>query len=195
MLVITGTGRSGTTAIALWLKEMNLLPYEGEYIEQFHSGLEPIDVSRVNSAIWLGNDAPMQSLPAQEAAIRDFNYPIVKDAMFFYGNVLDTWLSVRKDMKFLISIRKFSLVEKSRMNVKQMNQVRSPKELEADFGRFLSLIIFNKLPYEIICFPDFLDNYKEVHKKIKALDPSLKINYKKGEVAWNKVIKKSKVHF
>ena len=195
MLVITGTGRSGTTALALWLKELDLLPYEGEYIEQFHSGLEPRDVRRVNSAIWLGNDAPMQSLPAQEFAIREFEYPIVKDPMFFYGNVLDTWLSVRRDMKFLISIRKFSNVEKSRINVKQMNQVRSPKQLEADFGRFLSLIVFNKLPYEIICFPDFLDSYEEVHQKITALDPTLKIDFKKGEAAWKKVIKKSKVHF
>jgi len=195
MLVITGTGRSGTTALALWLKELNLLPYEGEYIEQFFSGLEPREVKRVNSAIWLGNDAPMQSIPAQESAILDVDYSVIKDPMFFYGNVLDTWISVRKDLKFLIAIRKFSIVEKSRLNVGQINQARNAQELQSDFGKFLSTIIFNKLPYEIICFPDFLDSYKEVHTKIMALDPTLNIDFKKGEKAWKTVIKKHLVHY
>lgn len=195
MLVITGTGRSGTTALAQWLQELNLLPYEGEYVAQFYSGLEPRDVKRVNSAIWLGNDAPMQSIPAQAAAIRDFDYPIVKDPMFFYGNVLDTWLSVRKDLKFLVSIRKFANVEKSRRSVGQINQARNPQELQSDFGKFLSTVVFNKLPYEIICFPDFLDSYEEVHEKIMKLEPSLKINYAKGETAWKKVVQKNLVHF
>jgi hypothetical protein len=137
----------------------------------------------------------MQSLPAQEAAIREFNYSVVKDPMFFYGNVLTTWLSVRKDMRFLISIRNFSLVEKSRISVKQINQRRNPQELQADFGKFLSTIIFNKLPYEIICFPDFLDSYEDVHEKIMKLDPTLEIGFEEGRVAWEKVVKKNLVHF
>lgn len=195
MLVITGTGRAGTTAIAQWLEELGLLPYKGEYIEQFHSGLEPRDVKRVNSAIWIGNDAPMQSIPAQEAAIREFDYSIVKDNMFFYGNVLDTWLSVRKDLKFLISIRKFPNVEKSRRNANQINKIRNTQELQGDFGKFLSTIIFNNLPYEIISFPNFIESYDEVYEKIMELEPSLNIDKKKGKIAWEKVIKKHLVEY
>ena len=195
MLVITGSGRSGTTIIAQWLEELNLLPYDGEYIEQFYSGLEPRDVKRVNSAIWIGNDAPMQSFPAQQAAIIGFDYSIIKDSMFFHGNVLDTWVSVRTDLKFLICIRKFSQIEKSRRRVNQMNKVRTPKELEGDFGKFLSGVIFNKIPFEIISFPDFVDSYEEVYNKVKALEPNLKINKRKGEIAWDKVVNKSLLSF
>ena len=195
MLVITGTGRSGTTALAQWLKELNLLPYEGEYIKQHYSGLEPFDVSRVNSAIWIGNDAPMQSIPAQEAAIRAVDYSIIKDDKFFYSNVLDTWLSVRQDLKFLITIRNFTKVEKSRRAVGQLNKVRTPEQLNSDFGKFLHRVILNKLPYQIICFPDFLDSYEEVHEKFKLLAPEIEINFEEGKLAWDKVINKNLVHY
>ena len=195
MLVITGTGRSGTTALAQWLKELNLLPYEGEYIKQHYSGLEPFDVSRVNSAIWIGNDAPMQSIPAQEAAIRAVDYSIIKDDKFFYSNVLDTWLSVRKDMKFLITIRNFSKVEKSRRAVGQLNKIRTPEQLNSDFGKFLHRVILNKLPYQIICFPDFLDSYEEVYEKFKLIAPEIEINFEEGKLAWDKVINKNLVHY
>ena len=195
MVIITGTGRSGTTVLAKWLKELDLLPYEGEYVPQHYSGLEPIDVSRVNSAIWIGNDAPMQSIPAQESAIRQIDYSIVKDDKFFYGNVLDTWLSVRKDIKFLITIRNFHKVEKSRRAVGQLNKIRTPEQLNYDFGKFLSRVILNKIPYEIICFPDFLDTYEEVHEKFKLLSPKIEIDFEIGKAAWEKVIDKNLVHY
>ena len=195
MLVITGTGRSGTSAIAKWLDECNLLPYKGEWVDQFYAGYEPFDVSRVNSAIWIGNDAPMQSFPAQEAVIRSVEYPIVKDPKFFYGNVLSTWLSVRKDLKFLICIRNFHNVERSRREVNQIAQLRTPDQLRSDFGTFLSTLIFNGLPYEIVCFPQFLDEYDLVYEKIMKLEPTLELDYKIGKKAWKKVINKSLVHF
>ena len=197
MIIITGTGRSGTTALAQWLDELELLPYKGEYIPQHFSGLEPADVSRVNSAIWLGNDAPMQSIPAQEAAIKSFEYDIIKDDSFFYGNVLDTWLSVRKDMKFLITIRNFHKVEKSRRAAGQLNKIRTPEQLNSDFGKFLSRIILNDLPYEIISFPNFLDEYEQVYQVFRKIAPEIikETDFEKGREAWNKVIDKSKVHF
>ena len=195
MLIITGTGRSGTTAIAQWLDEMGLLPNKGEYVPQHFSGLEPADVSRVNSAIWLGNDAPMQSIPAQEHAIRAFEYTVFKDDKFFYGNVLDTWLSVRKDMKFLITIRNFHKVEKSRRAAGQLNKIRTPEQLNLDFGKFLSRVILSKLPYEIVSFPNFLDEYEDVYDKVTALSPELNIDKEIGREAWNKVIDKTKIHF
>ena len=83
MLVITGTGRSGGSAIAEWLYESKVLPYESERIPQFYSGFEPKDIARLNSAIWLGNDAPLQSLKVQGEMIKDCNYKIIKENSFF----------------------------------------------------------------------------------------------------------------
>jgi hypothetical protein len=191
MLIITGTGRSGNTVIALWLRELGLLPYDGEIIPKFSAGLEPKDVRRVNSAIWLGNDAPLQSIPAQENAIKEFKYSVVKDSMFFYGNVLNTWLSVRNDLKFLVTIRNFTHVHKSLVQNKQLNRVRTPEEIQSECGKFFSQIILNKLPYETICFPDFVEDYDDVHEKIMTLEPSLNIDYKKGKEVWEEVIQKN----
>lgn len=194
MLVITGSGRAGTSMIALWLKKLERLPYDSEFIPQFSAGYEPVDVSRLNSAIWLGNDPPFQSIPAQEQAIKGFNYSIIKDSKFFYGNVLNTWLSVRKDLKFLICLRKFSEVYKSRLNIRQLNQARKPDELEKDLGKFISQLVFNNIPFEFVYFPAFLDNYEEVYNKLHKLEPSLNIHYKNGEKIWNECVDKNIIH-
>ena len=190
MLIITGTGRSGNTIIALWLRELGLLPYEGEIVPKFCAGLEPKDVRRVNSAIWIGNDAPLQSIPAQENAIKNFKYSVVKDSMFFYGNVLNTWLSVRQDLKFLVTVRNFTDVHKSLVKTKQLNRVRSVEEIQSECGKFFSQLILNKLPYETICFPAFAEEYDDVHEKIMTLAPELKIDYKHGKEVWTEVIQK-----
>ena len=195
MLVITGTGRSGTSAITLWLKKCGLIDYPTQWVEQFNSGLEPSDVDRVNSAIWIGNDAPMQSIPAQMEAIGKINYKIIKDPKFFYGNVLRTWIDKRKDLKFLICMRKFSNVHKSRIRVNQLNQVRTPEQLTSDFGRFLSNLIFNNMDYEIICYPDFIDQHKLVYNKIKKLDPNIKLDFDESKKVWEETMDRSMVHF
>ena len=194
MLVITGTGRSGTSIIASWLKKCGLIKYESEWIPQFNSGYDTPDVSRLNSAIWLGNDPQLQSIPAQTVAIKSFDYDIVKDSKFFYGNVLNTWLSIRKDMKFLICLRKFNSVQKSRLNLSQFNMARTPEQLENDLGRFVSQLIFNNIPFEFVTYPEFTDSYDEVYEKIKKLYPEIDINIDTGRKIWDEIIDKSKLH-
>jgi hypothetical protein len=194
MLVITGTGRSGTSIIAAWLKKCGVLDYESEWIPQFNSGYDTPDVSRLNSAIWLGNDPQLQSIPAQTTAIKGFKYDIVKDPKFFYGNVLNTWLSVRNDMTFLICLRKFNAVHKSRLNLSQLNMARKPEELENDLGRFISQLVFNEIPFEFVTFPEFTESYDEVYAKVKKLHPEIDINIDTGRKIWDELIDKSKLH-
>ena len=196
MLVITGTGRSGTSAIAKWLDECGVLPYESEWIPQFNSGYEPKDVSRLNSAIWLGNDAPLQHLPTQEKMIREFDYSVIKDPMFFYGNVLDTWLSVRKDLTFLICLRDFAQVERSRRRANQLNQIKTPEELKACFGSFLSMLIFKGINYEIVCYPNFIGEHKKVYDFINKLDKTIleNISKSKSKKIWDSVMDISLAH-
>jgi hypothetical protein len=194
MLVITGTGRSGTSVVAAWLKKCGVLNYESEWIPQFNSGYDTPDISRLNSAIWLGNDPQLQSIPAQTTAIKAFEYDIVKDPKFFYGNVLNTWLSVRNDMKFLICLRKFNAVHKSRLSLSQLNMARKPEELEKDLGSFISQLVFNQIPFEFVTFPEFTENYDEVYEKIKKLHPEIDINIDTGRKIWNELINKSKLH-
>ena len=197
MLIITGTGRSVTSIIAAWLKKCGVIDYESEWIPQFNSGYDTPDVSRLNSAIWLGNDPALQSIPAQTVAIKGFEYDIVKDSKFFYGNVLNTWLSIRKDLTFLICLRKFSEVQKSRMNISQLSMVRKPEELENDLGKFVSQLVFNDIPFEFIKFPDFSSEYDLVYSKLEKLHPDIvqKISVETGRKIWNDIIDETKLHF
>jgi len=194
MLVITGTGRSGTSIIAAWLKKCGMIDYESEWIPQFNSGFDTPDVSRLNSAIWLGNDPALQSVPAQTTAIKAFEYNIIKDPKFFYGNVLNTWLSIREDMTFLICLRKFNQVHKSRLNLSQLSMARKPEELENDLGRFVSQLVFKKIPFEFVTYPDFTDSYEEVYKKLHTLHPELDINLERERKIRDDLIDKSKLH-
>lgn len=197
MLIITGTGRSGTSVIAAWLKELGLMENLTEWIPQTSSGYDTRDVSRVNKAIVLGNDAAMQSIPAQTEAIRGFKHEIIKDPIFFYGNALNTWLDVRKDFKVLICLRKFQHVHKSRMRVQQHNLAFTPEELRIELGRFVSELIFNEIPYEVITFPSLLDSYDDVYERIKVLYPAIeeKVSIEDGRKAWEQIVKKNLVHY
>ncbi len=202
MLIITGTGRSGSSAIAEWLSKSKILPYESERIPQFYSGFEPKDVSRLNSAIWLGNDAPLQSLDVQGKMIKEFDYQIIKENSFFYGNGLDTWLSNRTDLKFLICLRNFSQVEKSRRKVNQLNKIKTTEELKLCFGSFLSHLIFKNIEYKIIQFPNFIDEHDLVYKSINELNSDylidkfgMKISMSKSKKIWNETMDKSLINF
>lgn len=195
MLIVTGTGRSGTSLIAAWLKKCGVLKNEAEWIPQFNAGFDNEEVGRINKAIWLGNDPYYHTVEAQTTAIKNVKEKVVKDTNFFYGFVADTWVNARTDIKFLICLRKFSAVHKSRLNVKQLLQARKPEDLETDFGKFLSKLVFNKIPFEIICFPDFMDEYDTVYKKVKELDPKLDISYETGKKIWKEVVDKTLVHY
>lgn len=197
MLIVTGTGRSGTSVIATWLKELGLMDNLTDWVQQNNSGYDTRDVARVNSAIVLGNDPAMQSIPAQSEAIRGFQHEIVKDPLFFYGNALNTWLDVRRDFKVLICLRKFQHVHKSRLRVQQHNLAFDPDKLRMELGKFMSELLFNEIPYEVITFPSFLDSYDEVYGKIKALYPAIedKVEIEFGREAWESIVKKNLVHY
>jgi hypothetical protein len=202
MLIITGSGRSGTSAIAKWMSECDLITYDSEWIPQFYSGYEPKDVSRLNSAIWLGNDAPLQSLQAQEEMIKSFDYKIIKENSFFYGNVLSTWLSHRDDFKFLICLRNFHQVEKSRRRVNQLNKIKTPEEMKTRFGTFLSELVFKNIDFEIVKFPDFIDEHEKVYNKVKNLGEEYLVksngdmlSFEESKNIWNKVMDKNIIEY
>ena len=195
MLVITGTGRSGTSLVAKFLKKCGVLDYEAEWVEQFNSGLDHPEASRINKAIWQGNDPYYYSVEAQTQSIKTIPNKIIKETNFFNGHVLDTWLGARNDLKFLICLRKFTAVQKSRKYYQQLLQLKSPEALENEFGRFLSKLVFKKIPYEIVCFPNIIEDYDTVYKKLKSLEPNIDINWATGKKYWEEIADKTMVHF
>jgi len=197
MLVITGTGRSGTSAITKWLNELGLIEYQSNWINKFNAGLEPSDVSKVNGSIWIGNDPDFNSIKEQKKAIKKINYPVIKDPKFFYGEVLSTWLEVRDDLQFLVCIRNFSSVYKSRQRVSQLAQAKNPTELRQAYGNFMYNMNMNHTPNETIVFPDFLNSFDEVWGKINRLSPELLkgINEEYARSVWDGIMDKSQVNF
>ena len=115
MLIVTGTGRSGTSFVAKWLYHCGKIDYEPNWIDNYNAGFEPQSVSRVNGAIFIGNDKEL-SLPEHILEfIEKIDLKLVKDPLFFYPNVINYWAKVKKDIKILVCLRNFEDVYKSRV--------------------------------------------------------------------------------
>lgn len=195
MLVITGTGRSGTSFLAKWFQEIGLLQYDANWISSLSAGLEAPQISRVNGAIWVGNDPQYEREEAQKRVIQTANYPVIKDPKFFYGGVLDTWLKYRNDLKFIVLVRDFEAVFKSRLAKGMETQAFHPDAMENIYAHFRYRLDESSTPYEILVFPEFLDEYNKAYSRITKLCPELKIDKDKGRKAWDALVDPSLVHF
>lgn len=78
--------------------------------------------------------------------------------------------------------------------MKQLVLARKPELMEAEFGKFLSRVVCEDIPFEIVCFPNYINDYDSVYKKIKRLEPSLDISHATGKKIWESIVDKGKIH-
>ncbi len=194
MLLITGTGRSGTSFVAKWFYDMGKIDYDYIWLNEYSAGLEPSDVTRINGAIFIGNDKKYQTEKEISDAIKKINYRVIKDPLFFYPNVLEYWAKRKKNLSILICLRNFEDVYKSR-KLKKMNNTHSPKILTKYNKEFRHTISKYEIKHQSILFPYFLDNYDEFYTKINLLDSTLDLDYKKGKEKFNLLVNKDLINF
>ena len=134
MLIITGSGRSGTTVVSRFCHNMGYL-VGGKMDNTVNAGMEEPFVTEINRAILRqGFENKHRSL------IRDCSRKIIKDPLFCQGNVLDTWLSIRKDIKLIICLRDMNSVKKSvESSPHKFNKLFKP---ETDVSKMFNLILF-----------------------------------------------------
>lgn len=202
MLVITGTQRSGTSAIAecliesgydlgtTWFDEEALGGYEHPLICGFYQKylgdptfpFEGFEVPKI----------PKQQFHEINLQVVKWSYLLMNPAFVTIWHKFrprgDTFLVMdRSKRKVLAS--KFRVWHRFRNDSVLLTQNSS--KLQGNFESGLELLARLGYRHAVVRFPACLENLDQLNKQLAGLDPKVQIT----SDAWNKVVDKSKVHF
>ena len=202
MLIITGLGKTGTSMIArfCYLIGYDLGTTSWDNREMSLCGMEhPVSMDINNSIM---GKITKQTDKEIEIKIKSIKNQVIKDPRFTRrrGKIVKTWHKIRKDFKFIILNRDYSaMADRSiyTQSIPNPEKIFDKNKLieqnKKRFDTFLNVINKLKIPYKIIIFPDFLDQYNLIYEYLHW--GGLKFDYNKGELIWNQWADKSKVHF
>ena len=181
MIIITGTGRSGSSLLAKLFKELGS-PVSGGWSEKINAGLEDPDVVALNckilafSGVKRPEDRWDTALLSQEYALLSANEfsneiktiaekkEIVKDPRFIL--TLPVWVmsGIRPDKVFFCS-RNLDDVARSKMAYQNWEQKLTKKmwinHLQAQIRWFFRWVEAFNLPVFSVRYPDFFENLPE----------------------------------
>ena len=107
MLIITGSGRCGTSFMAKMAKGLGM-SMGIDWNDEIDAGLERPGISRLNEAISERLKLVDHSIVVREFAqqIRAVTWPCIKDPRFIsLPGVLQVWLDARQDLEFVLIYR------------------------------------------------------------------------------------------
>ena len=196
MLIITGLGRCGTSFMAKFFSSMGHDIGDSSWNKDINAGMEHIDAVEANSS--LSGRIKCIGTKRENLLINRINNPIFKDPRMMDERVLERWWEQRQDFRLLICHRNFDSIYKSRM--KHARSIWPTRDLEhtplinaAIFGKCITKIIELRIPYEIIYFPRFLDEWEDVYNVLDRA--GIKIDFRVGRKAFGKLVDKDKVHY
>jgi len=199
MLIITGPGRSGTSVLALFCQKMGYEP-GGAWHESVDAGLEFPRVVEINDAMnrelrETGETTRTLAAHGEEMCALDFK--VIKDPRFtFHPGVLRAWHTVRPDLSVLITYRKpeHCLASRQRSAKNLMVKDRTQADnIRRDLANTLEVLLELDIPYRLLLFPHFLDQYDRVRAAFEDL--GLPIDPDTGAQAWSRIVNRDKVHF
>lgn len=194
MLVVTGTGRSGTSALAGYLFRMDL-PVGGKYNEKILGGYEHREVVTLNNKI-LNNE------PFSQDEIKAVDLEVVKDPRFFFPKVLREWLSVRDDLKFLLCFRAIDQTLQGAKrhpdhfftNSASASDEELKQRMRSKLANFMEKVLEKDIPYASLTFPNFLEQHDKVYEVVcRLLGKDLDVE--KSRQVWSDWMDPDKVHY
>ena len=189
MLVITGTGRCGTSVLARFCHNCGYI-VGGSWNHDANSGMEDSRFVDVSNQLIRGE-------PEKDTLkyIDTFERRVVKDPRFLRPEVVSAWASRRDDLRILLCVRDMESVCKSFAASGLSDREHLEWATEKTHEVFLSMVEIAqaKIPVQLLAFPHFLDTYDRVHKILTWGE--LSIDYERGQRIWNGLIDKEKVHF
>lgn len=197
MLIITGPGRSGTSLLALFCERMGFDPH-GEWHEGVDAGMEDPRVVRINLDIikeYAQTGKYDKALARHGETIRSFEQEIIKDPRFsLFPFTLKAWFAIRNDLTILLTYRnpEESIASRRRLNRALKFRGMSPDMVRKGFADTLELLLRERVPFELLLFPYFLDQFDEVFTAFQNL--GLKMDKDHASQVWSAVIDKSKIH-
>lgn len=200
MLIITGPGRSGTSLLAQFCKELGFDP-GGEWHDGVNAGMEFPVVVRINDAILkeaARTGKSVETLKQYAETMRSLPNQVIKDPRFSYHPaVIEAWYSVRQDLSVLLTYRKPEHSIASRKRLARALFVgfnkRSPDKVRIEFANTIETLLQLNIPFKCILFPHFLKNYDEVASTFSYL--GLEIDPSTGRSKWDRLVNPDHVHF
>jgi hypothetical protein len=198
MLIITGPGRSGTSVLALFCKEMGFDP-GGEWYDSVDAGLENERVVKINDALRreareTGGTAQSLRLYAEE--IRQMRIDVIKDPRFtMHPALLRAWSSVRDDISVLVTYRHPEhCVASHQRRAKFVMERRGmqPDDIRCRMADCVETLLTLEIPFELVLFPEFLGQCDQVCDKLQTL--GLEIDRPRAARVWAQVVDCDKVH-
>ena len=197
VLIITGTGRCGTSALAGFLKKASPNESHKEKLgwnNKILGGYENDEVVNINRDI-------MNDINVSDEKIKQVDYKWAKDPRFTFDNVLNTWLNVRKDLKFLLVFRNINNTMKGfRRHPYHFKRIATftDKELKCEIEKrlsnFFSAMIEYNVEYKCLHFPEYINNYDGAIRILNDFG-QLNIDEEKGRKVWQDHMDINKVHY
>lgn len=198
MVIITGTGRCGTSLLAKFCREMGFDPSPGgAWYHSVNAGLEHSEVVRINTSI--GSHAS-DSITER---IQLIELPVVKDPRFVSNRnpeLLRTWSEARDDLRFVLMERDLDCVVNSFLASPGYFQSHARKDrntLKESYRERLELFKQRShelgLPVVPLEFPACLANYKSVHQALVS-HGGLQWDYETGQRTWQRIINPALIH-
>jgi hypothetical protein len=207
MLIITGTGRCGTSLLAQLCRELG---YDkgigGGWDKSINAGWESRECVEINDRInELGRQRRLaEALEGDLAAkIMAFKPRVVKDPRFVrHPGVMRVWATLRKDLRVVISHREVRAAVRSSREAffSSIDYWRTATEgeqiarLNGDLLSAVQSLADNRVPFRFVYFPEILSDYAQVHDALSQFG-ELKWDRLKGSQKWAELCKPEMVHW
>jgi len=196
MIFITGTGRCGTSLLAEFCFRMGFNSIGGDWREELNAGRECSEVVSIN------NQIAKQGITDELAeAIRSYSLPIAKDPRFVSLATLKHWLTIRKDMRFILCYRECRAVvdsTRSKLWVNREDRSLSPSDHAGKFRSqlelFANLCRENNIPVKVLRYPQMVTAYHDVYRVLRDF-AGLEFDRDKGRSTWQQLAKRSMCHY
>ena len=164
MLVITGIGRTGTSVLALWLRNCGI-PINGAWIGAHEAGIEDVQASSLNESI----DAGLSDDDAIRT-IKEVRATVLKDPRFTMNATrkIRLWACGQPNMKVILTHRNPSDAVASRAR-RELFYWDSPLHAQLAFAETVMALEQNEVPWRLLMFPQFLMEFPAVFAIFQAM--------------------------
>lgn len=200
MLIITGTGRCGTSCVAKLIGGLGLDP-GGTWDAKINAGYEIGEVSRLNDqiALELQNEAVAVVAARHRVAIESVRRLALKDPRFVARpGVLDVWLEVRNDLEFLVLYRNphataVSSAQTFHKDGTTMALAETARKIEENLRRAIGILAEQAVPFYVANYPTIVVD-REYCRKVVCVGPLRGTDPLSFNRAWRDTVRQELIH-
>jgi len=190
MIIITGIGRSGTSLIAEFFRQMGFDIGTVSWNKNTIAGNEDVDTLLINKQILKGK------IPKTD--IINLKRDVVKDPLFVSDrSIIRAWCALRKDIRVIYMHRDFEAIAASQKRHPNMYTPAYrcfPDLMEIKEREFLKELHKLNVPHAVLSFPNL--NPEDIIHAIKHIHPPMaqSIDWSKGLKVWLNLLDQNKIH-